>query len=156
GVIGGWAVSRTALLQTGLTVPTVAVEMSAGSTHGANRARIGFGASVSGAAVFGQSLDMELRPNHVYEVSVDITASYLLHIDSSCGFRVLAGSTLVASTDQALALNNLPHEEILQQAEALLTGASEPATLVSFLLSGSTSSYTLRFVTDDNPPSGPM
>lgn len=157
GVIGGWSVQRTALLQTGLTVPVVGVVASADSTHGGNQAVIQFGASVTGSGLFRQTLLEQLLPDHRYSFSVDVKRSGFLSLDHRIGFRVRAGGTLIATTQEALLLQDaLSLDSIQSQAEQLLAQASEPATLVESLLSGSFSTYTLVFVTDQAPVTGPV
>src|SRR5262249_27532209 len=102
GVIGGWNVSRTALVRTGPTVPQIGTRASATSTSGTRQAYITFGLSVTGSGVFNQQIAAELRPNTIYEMKVDVGTSGVLPIDSQYGFRVFAGAQLIASTDEAL------------------------------------------------------
>lgn len=155
GAIGLWEVERTALVQSGPTVPAVRTAIGADSTEGANQAQVAFGASVTGSGLFRQTLGVPLAPNCRYEMTVDIKRGGLPLFDDSFGFRVSAGSTLVASTTEALsAFDQLTQEEIQARAEQLVSQAAEPATLISTLLSGSFSVYTMTFMTGSNPPPG--
>lgn len=157
GVIGGWSVQRTALVQTGLTVPRIGTRVSVDSTEGSNQAFISFGLSVTGTGTLFQTLGTDLAPNTFYYLAVDIDTEGLPPLDTSFGFRVFAGGTLVASTDEALDITDFLTpmlEDIQGTAEDLLENAQEPATLIRTLLGGSTSEYTLAFATDGTPPAG--
>lgn len=157
GVIGGWRVSRTALVQTGLTVPNIGTRLSVNATDGTAHAFISFGASVSGSGKFTQTIDDALIPNAIYQLSADILPNGLPPIDSSFGMRLYADNVLVASTQEALVLvDGLGGllQDLLGDAQALLDQALLPATLLRTLLSGSTSRYTLTFETPDVVPPG--
>jgi hypothetical protein len=165
GTIGGWEVNRTAAVETGATVPLIGTRASASATDGSNEAFISFGASITGTGTFsqevtatiGQSLSAELEPSHVYDLAVDITRSGFPPLDSSFGFRLYAGATLLVSTAESLTnFENLTPEEVEAQAEQLLSQAQEPSTLVENAQIGSTSEYALRFVSPEDPPSGPL
>lgn len=157
GAIGGWDVQRTALVETGLTVPTIGTQVSGVATDGVNQAYIAFGVAITGSGIFSQNLGSELEPHHAYEIQVDIGLAGIPPLSSSYGFRLYAGGTLVVSTNEALSLfDSLTPEEIQSTAENLLNDASEPATLIENLLGGSVSEHTLRFVTGSTPTAGEL
>ncbi len=153
--IGGWSFTRSALLVTGPTVPTMGTRASASATDGANQAFASFTVAVQGGVVVGQTLSEELKPDSVYEASVDIETSGFLPAASEVGVRVLAGSTLIASSTNAATLaDGLSAQAIQDAAQQVQGGAQEPATLLTQLLSGATTRYTLRFLSDASPAPG--
>ena len=157
GVIGGWTVERTALVQTGATVPRIGTRANAEATDGVNHGFISFSAAVTGSAMFRQNLGMEAQPNHAYEVIVDIATSGIPPLSSNYGFRIYAGASLLASTAEALSLiDGLTQEAIEQAAQDLLEQSSEPAVLITRLLGHDSYEHTLRFLTDDAPPAGEL
>lgn len=153
GVIGGWSLRRTALVQTGLLVPQIGTEATAHATLGTQAGYVKFNASVTGSGTFSQTLSTTLTPLTRYELSVDVTVSTGAS-NLTSGFQILAGSTVVASSETAWTLA-LP---------ATLTNPTTPPGPDTYnailqyagLTAGSPTTYTLTFVTDANPPSGPL
>src|ERR1043165_7397069 len=155
GTVGGWNVQRTAVLQTGATVPRIGTQAASGATMGANAGFVSFTASVNGSGTFSQLLTTPLVPRTRYELSADITTSTGVS-NFTYGMRVLAGGVVVATTETAWTLTlpsdpgavPTPPQDPLDPNEyqALLTyaglGAGVPAT------------FTLAFATDSNPPAG--
>lgn len=157
GTIGGWEVSRTAMVQTGLTVPKIGCAVSADATQGNQRAFIDFGATVSGSGQFGQTLaTTTLQSDSEYVLSVDVKAEGFPPLSSSIGFRLLAGGVIAASTANAytLQLPALPDE--LPTPPSLPPAAPEVDSLLEVVGLGASgaSTYSLRFLTSASPPAG--
>ncbi len=157
GAIGGWQVVRTALVQTGPTVPGIGTQATAHATAGANAGFVSFSAAVTGSGTFSQTLGSELQPATRYELAVDITVSTGL-ANLSHEIRVLAGGAVVASSATAWTLTlpqapgNLPTPpQTLPDPtnyESVLTYLGVPAATPT--------TFTLAFVTDNHPPAGTM
>jgi hypothetical protein len=78
-------------------------------------------------------------------------------MDASFGFRLYAGDTLLATTEEALtSFEDMTPEEVEENAEELQEDAEEPATLAERTLAGGGSEYTLRFITSEDPTPGPL
>jgi hypothetical protein len=157
GAIGAWTVERTALVESGASVPLIGTRASASATQGANEGFIAFEASITGSGAFRQDLGVELEPTHLYELIVDITPAGVPPMDASFGFRLYAGDTLLATTEEALtSFEDMTPEEVEENAEELQEDAEEPATLAERTLAGGGSEYTLRFITSEDPTPGPL
>lgn len=155
GTLGGWSVVRTALVETGATVPLIGMRASATATDGSNEAFITFGLSITGSGTFTRTVAAGLQPNTRYEFTVDARASGIVILDGDVGFRVLAGSAVIASTEHSwtLALPALPAD---LPTEPLVgpTGLEFESLLTIFSLSNNYAEYTLTFETGDSPPAG--
>jgi hypothetical protein len=157
GTVGGWTMERTALLATGPTVPAMGTQVSASATDGLNAAFVSFGVSVTGTGTFSQVLATGLMPRTSYRLSVDITVSTGLP-SVTHGLRVLAGGSLVATSEEAwtLSLPSDPGELPQPPSNPVDPEQYEALLMVTGLTPGSPSRYTLAFVTDDDPPAGPI
>lgn len=153
GFLGGWALKRTAIAGTGLTVPRVGVRSSASATEGDQHAHITFVASLIASGSFSRELVGELEPNASYAVLVDIGATSLPVLEDNAWFELYAGSTLLISSRQACVLADLGDVgELLEKALDALDSAIYPCVLLRTLLDTSTATCELRFQTDDEPP----
>ncbi|HWB20060.1 MAG TPA: hypothetical protein VG711_07165 [Phycisphaerales bacterium] len=156
GTVGGWELTRTALVQTGTTVPKVGVEASVDSTDGANRAFITFTLSVIGTAQIARTLGESLESACTYRCIVDVTPTGFPALSSEIGFRILAGGVVVASTTHAstLQLPSLPSE--LPDLPSSLPSGQEVDSLLEVLGlgPGGASEYALTFTTTESPPAG--
>jgi hypothetical protein len=153
--VGGWSFERSALVQTGATVPAMGTRASASATDGGNQAFTSFTASITGGVTISQVLSEELRPSTSYELTVDMEVSGIGPSASEAGFRVFAGSTLVASSSNAVTLaDGLSADALSQTAQQVQGAAQAPSSLLATLLAGSTTQYALRFQTDAHPPAG--
>lgn len=156
GAIGGWTLARTALVHTGVTVPSMGIVDSGSASDGSRVARAAYTVSVSGTAVFSRDVGGLLEAGRIYSVEVDILASGL-PLMSGYGVRIVAGGALVASTDEALLITDaLPLDELLADAGALLDAAALPATLRRVLVGGGWERHTLTFASGGAPPAGPV
>lgn len=141
GTIGGWEVSRTALVETGLTVPRVGTEISGESTEGHAQFYVSFLVNVVGSATASQTFTDTLDPDSNYVLRVDVGRQELLHAIADIDMRIYADGILIAcATDSSIftAFNN----------------ASDPSIFSSLYLSPTHTECALRFTTDDSPPTG--
>lgn len=152
GTVGGWQVRRSAVVATGPTVPTIGTQATPNATVGVNAAFVAFGVAVTGTGTLSQALSQPLAPLTSYELRVDVTVTTGLS-NLTHAFRILAGSTVVASSEHAWTLTlpsqpPTPPQNPADPAEyqALLTYAG--------LGPGVPTTYALTFVTDNDPPSG--
>lgn len=155
GTLGEWTVSRTAPIQTGTTVPVIGMGPSVGATDGSRSAYIMFGLSVTGTGVLRQEIGSELRPNSVYELTADITTPYAI-TNRNVEMRVYAGGELVASTERSFIFDPLDPFDPVPPPETADDVPETVGLLVRTALLGTTSAYTLRFMTGGEPPEGPI
>jgi hypothetical protein len=144
GQIGGWEVQRDAAIITGPTVPRVAVVPTPDAPDGGNCALIGFDVAIDGSAVFGQTLTSDLEPRRNYTLRVDIALTAILPLEEGYGFRLLAGGSVVASTEQAVTLEELMSEPDAEAWVEYIDGGD------GFL------EHALHFLTGADPPTGPL
>lgn len=155
GSIGGWNIERTALVQTGLTVPLIGMVPSAFATDGTNAAIINFSVLITGGVTLSQTLSESLEPNTLYEISADISNGSRLAF-SAYGFRLFAGSDLVASSAHASTLEIPSVIGVHPDDPDTPPGPNECESLLSYigLVPGNPSKHTLTFTTDESPLSG--
>lgn len=107
GTFGPWRLERTALVETGLTVPHVGFASSVAASDGARLAYMTFGVSVTGSATLSQDLGVTLEPNSVYRLRVDAGTAGLATVLAAMTLEVRAGGVLVASSGSGSVLTVL-------------------------------------------------
>jgi len=157
GAIGGWLAQRTAAVVTGPTVPTIGVVASANATQGSKQAFMNFGAAVNGSGTFSQTLGVSLEPRMLYELSVDVKTTGFPPLSSNIWLRLLAGNTVVASSQHASTLQlPAPPQQLPAPPSQPPTSPEVNSVLDVLGLTGGYSKYTLRFITDNNPAAGAL
>ncbi len=157
GAVGGWTLTRTALLPTNLTVPSVGVRASGTASDGAREAFISFNLSVVGGATISRELAPSVQPETQYDVTVDIAVTGFVMLQRDYGFRIKAGSTVIAATEHAwtLQLPALPQID-LQAPEIPPLEPELNALLETLILNNGYAQYHMQFTTTDDPPAGPL
>ncbi len=155
GVIGGWNVSRTALLETGLTVPRIGTRADGSAPDGANVAFMTFTTAVDGSATLRQQLSMQFEPFTAYQLRVDVDPNGIPLLDSILTMRVMADTAVVASSDHAFTLQLPAIPPNLPQAPSSPVSPPEVEALFQYLdTGGGVFEATLQFSTGDSPPAG--